>query len=72
MDTYIFKVIAPDFSIPASNYLIHFHYIPLIVLQLGHHIIFIQPMTRIDPYFYSLFPSSVKIWNNALPHHACY
>ena len=27
---------------------------------------FIQPVTRIDSYLYSFFPSSIKLWN-ALP-----
>ena len=25
---------------------------------------FIQPMTRIDSYMYSFFPSAIKIWND--------
>ena len=25
---------------------------------------FMQPMTRIDSYMYSFFPSAIKIWND--------
>ena len=30
----------------------------------GHNMRFMQPMTRIDSYMYSFFPSAIKIWND--------
>ena len=29
---------------------------------------FVQPMTKINSYLYSFFPSAIKIWNS-LPQH---
>ena len=42
--------------------------VPMLHDTRGHSKRFIQPMTRIDSYLYSFFPSAIKLWNS-LPQH---
>ena len=61
----MFKIVHHLVDIRASSYLT-----PAATIQYtrGHHMRFIQPVTRIDSYLYSFFPSSIKLWN-ALPNY---
>ena len=56
----MFKIVHHLVDIHASSYLT-----PAATIQYtrGHHMRFIQPVTRIDSYLYSFFPSSIKLWN---------
>lgn len=57
----IFKIIHNFIDIPADIHLIPVssgHY------TRGHQMRFQQPMTRINSYLHSFFPSSIKIWNS--------
>ena len=48
-------------DIPANPFLIP---ISNVHSTRGHNMRFMQPITRIDSYMYSFFPSAIKIWNS--------
>ena len=48
-------------DIPANPFLIP---ISTVHSTRGHNMRFMQPMTQIDSYMYSFFPSAIKIWND--------
>ena len=56
----MFKIINHLVDIPANPFLTSIS----TVHSTRGHMRFMQPMTRIDSYMYSFFPSAIKIWNN--------
>ena len=61
----IFKIVNRLIDIPASPYLLS---VPTDHDTRGHNMRFVQPVTKIDSYLHSFFPSAIKIWNS-LPQH---
>jgi len=61
----MFKIVNHLINIPASSYL---SLAPTAHNTRGHNRRFTQPMTRVNSYLHSFFPSTIKIWNS-LPQH---
>ena len=61
----MFKITNHLIDISANSYLTP---VPMLHDIRGHSKRFIQPMTQIDSYLYSFFPSAIKLWNS-LPQH---
>ena len=61
----IFKITNHLVDISANSYLTP---VPMLHDTRGHSKRFIQPMTRIDSYLYSFFPSAIKLWNSLSQH----
>ena len=61
----MFKIIHNLVNIPVNSYLTP---VSMTHDTRGHNMRFTQPMTRIDSYLHSFFPSAIKIWNS-LPQH---
>ena len=57
----MFKIINHFVDIPVNAFLTP---ISTVHSTRGHNTRFKQPMTRIDSYMYSFFPSVIKIWND--------
>ena len=57
----MFKIINHLVDIPVNPFLTP---ISTVHSTRGHNMRFMQPMTRIDSYMYSFFPSAIKIWND--------
>ena len=57
----MFKIINHLVDIPVNPFLTS---ISTVHSTRGHNMRFMQPMTRIDSYMYSFFPSAIKIWND--------
>ena len=54
----LYKIVNHLVDVPSEQYLI-----PTGSCTRGHDAKFLQPQARIQPYQYSFFPSSIRIWN---------
>ena len=61
----LFKIISHQIDINADDFLFSN---PNLHQTRGHDKRFLTPMTRIDCYKFSFFPSAINIWNS-LPQH---